>query len=151
MLTFEALRSFSDEEMKSPGLSKLPQDFYSQAHSYLEGKEKIGAEFETARNLLQDIREKRERKVLLAALYFVRSGVQPANLLGEERHLFEKVSQVLKELKGSQKNPEIEFLQPLPAFVGPDMKTYGPFKPGDKASLPEDLASLLISKNAAKG
>ncbi len=44
----------------------------------------------------------------------------------------------------------VRFLQPLPAIMGVDMKTYGPFKAEDVASLPAQNAENLIRKGIAK-
>jgi DNA replication initiation complex subunit (GINS family) len=44
----------------------------------------------------------------------------------------------------------VRFLQPLPAIMGMDMKTYGPFKPEDVASLPVENALNLIRRGIAK-
>jgi DNA replication factor GINS len=44
----------------------------------------------------------------------------------------------------------IRFLQPLPAIMGVDMKTYGPFKAEDVASVPAQNADNLIRKGIAK-
>jgi DNA replication factor GINS len=44
----------------------------------------------------------------------------------------------------------VRFTQPLPAIMGVDMKTYGPFKAEDVASLPAQNADNLIRKGIAK-
>lgn len=52
----------------------------------------------------------------------------------------------------SMKKPKrllIRFLQAIPAIVGPDMKTYGPFKEEDVAYLPTENAEILIKRNIA--
>ncbi len=37
----------------------------------------------------------------------------------------------------------------VPEFVGPDMKTYGPFKEGQKAEVPDKIAEMLIKNGHA--
>lgn len=52
----------------------------------------------------------------------------------------------------SMKKPKrllIRFLQAIPAIVGPDMKTYGPFNEEDVAYLPTENAEVLIKRNIA--
>lgn len=52
----------------------------------------------------------------------------------------------------SMKKPKrllIRFIQAIPAIVGPDMKTYGPFKEEDVAYLPTENAKVLIKRNIA--
>ncbi len=44
----------------------------------------------------------------------------------------------------------VRLTQPLPAIMGVDMKTYGPFKVEDVASLPAQNADNLIRKGIAK-
>jgi DNA replication factor GINS len=43
----------------------------------------------------------------------------------------------------------LRFLKEIPAIVGADMKTYGPFKPEDIASLPVENAKVLIKQGVA--
>ncbi len=52
--------------------------------------------------------------------------------------------------KGEQTLKVLRFTQPLPAIMGTDMKTYGPFKAEDVASLPTQNADNLIRKGIAK-
>lgn len=52
----------------------------------------------------------------------------------------------------SMKKPKrllVRFLQAIPAIVGPDMKTYGPFKEEDVAYLPTENAEVLVKRNIA--
>jgi DNA replication initiation complex subunit (GINS family) len=44
----------------------------------------------------------------------------------------------------------IRFLHSVPKFVGKELETYGPFEQEDVASLPEDIAKVLISKGRAE-
>ncbi|MFB0514796.1 MAG: hypothetical protein ACETVQ_04380 [Candidatus Bathyarchaeia archaeon] len=43
----------------------------------------------------------------------------------------------------------LRFIQEIPAIIGADMKTYGPFKPEDIASLPIENARILIKQGVA--
>lgn len=45
---------------------------------------------------------------------------------------------------------EVRFLKDVPAILGPDMKTYGPFKKGDIAALPKENASIFIKMGIAE-
>ncbi len=50
----------------------------------------------------------------------------------------------------SMKKPKrllVRFLQAIPAIVGPDMKTYGPFQKEDVAYLPAENAEVLIKRD----
>ena len=44
----------------------------------------------------------------------------------------------------------VRFLEPVPAIMGIDMKTYGPFDPEDVVSLPVENAENLIRLGIAK-
>jgi DNA replication initiation complex subunit (GINS family) len=52
--------------------------------------------------------------------------------------------------KGELTLKVVRFTQPLPAIMGVDMKTYGPFKAEDVVSLPAQNADNLIRKGIAK-
>ncbi|MCX6654516.1 MAG: hypothetical protein NTY03_05265 [Candidatus Bathyarchaeota archaeon] len=52
--------------------------------------------------------------------------------------------------KGEETLKVVRFIQSLPAIMGVDMKTYGPFKAEDVASLPAQNADNLIRKGIAK-
>jgi DNA replication factor GINS len=44
----------------------------------------------------------------------------------------------------------LRFLKDVPAIVGSDMKTYGPFKPEDVASLPIENSKILVKQRLAE-
>ena len=44
----------------------------------------------------------------------------------------------------------VKVLVDLPRFVGTDMATYGPLKPGDIITIPTDIADVLISRKVAE-
>ncbi len=44
----------------------------------------------------------------------------------------------------------VRFLSPVPKFVGKELEHYGPFEEEDMATLPSDIADLLISKSRAE-
>lgn len=50
----------------------------------------------------------------------------------------------------SKKTRLIRLINEVPKFVGTDLNTYGPFEKEDVASLPEEIAALLITKNKAE-
>jgi len=45
---------------------------------------------------------------------------------------------------------KLKFNESVPKFVGEDLKTYGPFKQGDKANIPEETANLLLKTKKAE-
>jgi len=167
MLTYDSLRKIVTDEKGSHTLVNLPDNFFAQAKSYLEGKESIHKEdkweIDSAKRFLKDLLELRERKLVNAALYFVRSQVIPKNMMKDEKIFFEKIVDVLKDFNKNRETPaketepvpakevgKVEILQEIPEFVGTDLKNYGPLKKGDVVSLPDKIAALLIEKRAAK-
>ena len=44
----------------------------------------------------------------------------------------------------------VRFLKPLPAFVGHDLKTIGPFEEGEEIDVPAGVAEILIKNDAAE-
>jgi len=153
-ITFEWIRRIQREEQRIPKLSKLPEDFYNSLTAYLEQKRSMKEDMKTALEmknielLLEDIFNRRERKILNFAIIAARTGIPPENLSGEEREFFDKITGVIKERRNEnlrkmlgEKKEEmaslIVFKEDVPEFVALDEKTYGPFKKGDIARLPD--------------
>jgi DNA replication initiation complex subunit (GINS family) len=44
----------------------------------------------------------------------------------------------------------LRFVKPVPAVIGADMKTYGPFLVEDVASLPVENAKILVKQGFAQ-
>jgi DNA replication initiation complex subunit (GINS family) len=166
VVSFEYLRKILNEEKKSQNLTKIPDDFYETVRMYIEGKKKLAKEkkdeieLRNIERIVENIFNLRERKIINFAIMAARAGVQPSNLTSEEKQFFQKVFETLKErrvildkiksaLEGEVKK-EVEILvvfkQDFPAFVGIDGQTYGPFKKGDIAKLPEENRKILASK-----
>jgi len=165
-ISFEYLRKILNEEKKSQNLTKIPDDFYEAVRMYIEGKKKLAKEkkdeieLRNIERVVENIFNLRERKIVNFAIMAARAGVQPSNLTSEEKQFFQKVLEILKERRGildrikltleGETKKEIEILvvfkQDFPAFVGIDGQTYGPFKKGDIAKLPEENRKLLVAK-----
>ena len=153
------------DEKAAPKLTKLPQDFFESVRVYLEKKEKIAQskedrwELESARRWLQDLLDMRERKLLMIAPAFVKSGIMPGDVTNEEKEFFDRLIEQIKEFHSRKKEmlegqkeklATIALLQDIPEFIGVDMHNYGPYKTGDVANIPESNARVLIEKQAAK-
>ena len=52
--------------------------------------------------------------------------------------------------KKAEKMKMVRFLYPVPKFLGKELEVYGPFEGEDVASLPEDIAEVLITKGRAE-
>ncbi len=163
MLTYESIREAVKREKGSAGLTPLPADFFTSAKAYLDKKSRLRTkddqwEQDQAKRRMQDLVELREKKILMGALYFVRSGVKPENLTEDEYSFLKSLAEVIKGWQDKKKGmleakveplPVVAFQEDVPRFVGIDMKNYGPFKAGDMSTLPKENAELLEKKGAA--
>jgi DNA replication factor GINS len=57
---------------------------------------------------------------------------------------------VAEKTKQPHKRVVLRFLKAIPAVVGADMKTYGPFLAEDVASLPVENANILVKRGLAE-
>ena len=90
----------------------------------------IADEIRNTKRIWESIFERREKKIVLAALATVRGGKSmPENLTRENQ-------------------PVVKILENLPSFVGSDMKKYF-LKKEDVISLPPEIADVLIKRKAA--
>ncbi|MBS7651713.1 MAG: hypothetical protein QW638_01130 [Candidatus Bathyarchaeia archaeon] len=124
-------------------------------------------EKEYAERMLRELFNTRLRKMVNMELEGVQ--LEASALLPEEKLFHSELRRILNEHGERLKSillgrpPRIEakptgrgafkvvrFLESLPAIIGVDMKTYGPFKPEDVASIPVENAESLIRRGAAK-
>ncbi|MCC5994437.1 MAG: hypothetical protein LM587_02510 [Candidatus Aenigmarchaeota archaeon] len=167
VISFEFLRKILNEERKSQNLTKLPDNFYENVKVYLEEKRKAvrerkdEIELRNIERIVENIFNLRERKIVNFAIMSVRAGVQPSNLTEDEKIFFNRLVEILKErrtlvekIKSNEEKKELEILvvfkQDFPAFVGIDGQTYGPFKKGDIAKLPEENRKMLVAKGVVE-
>ena len=167
ILTYETIRKIHKDEELSVKLSKIPDDFFEKAKEYVKAKEDAikndpvaAQEFQNVKHGLRFIMEARERKILNMALYSVRTGLPPENLTTTEKSFFENILNSLKnfkqfredvlEPKGNAPLKVVAFAEDVSAFMGEDMISYGPFKKGDIASIPEKNAEILIVDKKAE-
>ncbi|MBI4173823.1 MAG: hypothetical protein HY519_03835 [Candidatus Aenigmarchaeota archaeon] len=76
-----------------------------------------------------------------------------------ERELFDKIVAIVREFQerrstllkepGEEKKV-VAMLDSVPAFVGLDTKTYGPFAKSDVVTLPAENAKFLVDKGLAE-
>jgi len=168
-ITFEMIRKIQREEVRVSKLTKLPEGFYKNINSYLQQKKMIvkstgsgATELKSIEILIEDIFNRRERKILNMVLIAVRTKIPPENLTEEEKVFFEKMVDVVRERRkeglaalmeeqeivaeDAVKMMAVVFKNNVEEFVGSDLKNYGPFKKGDGAEIPEDNAKLLLEK-----
>ena len=164
-ITFELIRKIQREEQRSPKLTKIPENFYSSILTYIQQKKQISEkedrkgvlEIKNIERLVEDIFDRRERKVVTAAVNAARTNIQPENMVEEEKDFFDLVAGSIRQRRETnlkkmfivEKGEESElivFKDQVPEFVGSDMKNYGPFKKGDIAKLPDENMKLLLQQ-----
>lgn len=165
-ITFELIRKIQREEQTSPKLTRLPENFYEKLSLYLEQKRKlseenrkVALELKNVKALVEDIFNRRERKIINQAIITVRTKIPPENLTEEEKEFFddlvktigERRKKTLGEILSEKKEGNlVVFKEDVPQFVGSDEKVYGPFKKGDKAKLPEENVKILKEKGVVE-
>lgn len=194
-MDMKTLMEIYRKERTSPYLQDVGKDFYKQLESYIneiyskyEEHSKKGEiskltvlldEFKNIKAVINDLYEIRERKILLNALYYVKSGEEVAveNLTSEEEAMLNKIAGILREHRSSvlekiisekaaaeMRMPEtkekqvtlkekmitIRILKDLPPIVGVDGRVYGAFKEEDVVTLPEPNALVFINQGVAE-
>jgi DNA replication initiation complex subunit (GINS family) len=174
----ELYEIWKKEKENENAIQRLPKNFYAKIAAYIKktreenrmldkktAKAKLlNIEFENVKMMVGELFELRYRKLWRKAL--TRETVardvlteEEEKLCGEVLPLAEAYNDFSKDLlRGHLSNIEkgakqtmmvLRFVQGIPALVGSDMKTYGPFVPEDIATLPTENARLLIKQGVA--
>lgn len=171
---YDEIRRIHRLEKAASNLVKLPDDFYSDLSSFLsDAKESYleslkdfspakARDFVNLKKMVEEIFLLREKKILTKALIASRTKEYSVEEFAlQEKKFFEKMLSVLEShneiLDGffserqakKQKDLNIvsvKVLSEIPSFVGADMKDYGPFSPGQTASVPFAVAKLLVAR-----
>ena len=170
-ITYELIRRIQRDEENLSKLTPLPENFYENVAKYLEQKRKLAenknekvaeVELKNIERLIEDIYNRRERKVLNHALIHARTGLPAENMGDEEKTFYENLISIIKLRRNSSlKNifiktsdiltlKKVKFKEAVPEFVAMDMNIYGPFEMGQEAVLPQENAQILIVKGSAE-
>jgi len=103
LITYETIRNAHRAE-KEEELQKLPEGFFESVRNWFKHKENLRdttslLEVENAKKLLDDIINRRQKKIVLSALRTIRGELPPTNLSDEERKFFDEVVNSLKLFK----------------------------------------------------
>jgi len=175
---YEKLYEAWIRERESVEIQALPKDFYAGLADYMRKmrEESRMMDRKTLRARLME-REFKNTKKLIKKLFRLRCEkslneakagklVPKDRLTEEEERLYAEISPFSESYQALFKDvfrgrplrakPEkktkgmvVRFLQEIPAIVGSDMKTYGPFKPEDIATMPVENAKALIKQGVA--
>lgn len=105
IITYETIFDILRKERSSEALQRLDDRFYSDIVSYIRGKQDSDDKelLLNVKKMLKDIYERREKKIVGLAIDRVKLGMEglnTANLLKEERGLFESlVAELIKSRK----------------------------------------------------
>lgn len=172
---FEDVRKVWIEEKRERNLTDLNEEFYAKAAAYVS---ELRREAERGDELRRDILRTELREVLrmIQEIYLLRvtkamdetlRGRFPEPLLESERYAFDEIRQSLNKLHAEvvstavegkaalpvtreKANAMIVIQSEMPQIVGDDLKSYGPFKPGEVVNLPKRSAELLVRRGLAK-
>ncbi len=141
-------------------ISEKSDDIFSDAIS------KTKKQFENAISMFKELMLRRKKKLLNLAFVAAETGISKRdyeNMLAFEKEVFDEIMKSMEQgdknmaklLNGQEqeekrKNKLITFLQDTDEFLGLDGEKAGPFKKGDIANLPVEIANILIVDNKAE-
>jgi len=175
---YDELYEVWKKEKETLEIQRLPKSFYAKIAAYIKKMKEenrmldkkttkarlLDIEFRNVKIMVRELFELRYRKLREKA--YARETVARDALTEEEEKLYGEVlplaeayqafskdilrghlSSIEKDTK--QTMTVLRFVQEIPALVGSDMKTYGPFMPEDIATLPPENARILIKQGVA--
>ena len=174
----ELYEIWKKEKVTENEIQRLPNNFYQKIATYIkEMKEEnrmldrkttkaklLDNEFRNVTVMIDELFVLRYKK--FQSIAFGRENVFKDALTEEEQKLYGEFSSLAEAchvfskdlLRGNLSRIEkgvkqtmtvLRFVQEIPALVGADMKTYGPFGPEDVATLPLENARILLKQGVA--
>jgi len=103
LISYDTIRAVHRIE-KDEVLQKLPHGFFESVQAWMVHKEDQKdtdslLEINNAKRLIEDIINRRERKIVMAAIRTMRGEVPPSTLTDSEREFFDKIINLLKEFR----------------------------------------------------
>ena len=176
---YDELYAAWQREIESTALGRLPSDFYTKIADYLRrikeetrmlDKKTVKAsllehELQNVKRMLQELIWARYKKLVKM---ISESQKAPSDLLTVEEtkictgflpftEAYQRFAKnllqghVLKvDVEKAHKRVALRFVKAIPAVIGADMKTYGPFMVEDVASLPVENAKILVKQGLAE-
>jgi len=166
------------KEKESEEVQSLPKNFYGKLAGYMKKVEEesrmldektvkaklLQKEFNNAKKMINDLIRIRSNKILRKVATSVT--VPEEALTEEEKEIYGQISPSVEVFQAllrdiisghmprgvgekGRKIMVLRFLKETPAIIGADMKTYGPFKPEDIATLPVENAKILVRQGVA--
>lgn len=174
---YDELYNIWKKECETPELQKLPKEFYTKIAEYFkkileEGRmldkktakaNLLKTEKENVKRLTRALMQTRYKKIVAKASS--KQKVPHDSLLENEEKVYSELltqtenyqnflnalveGRLIKPQNKNKRMVVLRFSQNIPEIVGSDMKTYGPFKAEDVASIPVENAKILIKQKLA--
>jgi DNA replication factor GINS len=175
-LNYDELRRIYRLEKNTSKLVEVEEDFYEAISDFVqrEKKEYLASlknfssakarNFANLKKIVEEIFSLREKKLLSRALIASRNGGEESGKIAlQEKKTFKELLAVLnrhrafleaafepEKRKAGREMVSLRILREVPAFVGPDMREYGPFSVDEAVSLPLKVAELLLARKLAE-
>lgn len=180
MITYNDIYEAARKERYSEQLQSIPKNFVVEFSKYLKEKKellvnaedfsdsvmKIKKQLENAMTLFKELIIRRRKKILNLVLIATETGISKQdfeNMLAIEKELFEELMKCMnlsdKKLESSlnngvgekeQMNDLILFLNDVDEFMGLDGESMGPYKKGQIANIPKEVAKILVEGKKAE-
>ncbi|MFZ3077196.1 MAG: hypothetical protein WA139_01960 [Candidatus Aenigmatarchaeota archaeon] len=105
LITYDTIRKAHRAEKQEIALQKLPDSFFLAVRGWLDHKQitQKGTasllEIENAKRLLDDLLNRREKKMVIAALHTIRGDVPPTNMTLDEEKFFDSLVNMLRKTR----------------------------------------------------
>jgi len=166
-------------ELENIELERLPSDFYCRIADYLKRLKEEGrmldkktvkarllkSEMQHVKRMVHELIQERYGKLVRK---MAKDEKVPSDVLtAEEEKVYKSTSPFAEayqsfaksivhghvskvDVEQKRKRAALRFLKNVPAIIGADMETYGPFKVEDIASLPVENAKILVKQDLAE-
>jgi DNA replication factor GINS len=166
-------------ELENIELERLSPEFYSRVAEYMKRLREesrmldkrtlktnlLEKEMRNARRMVHELIQTRYRKIIGKVVKG--EEITLNSLAPEEKTVYSRLSPLAEAFKGfadeivrgrvpkikvegEHRRVVLRFLHDVPAIIGADMKTYGPFKSEDVASLPVENTKILKKQGLAE-
>jgi len=180
MITYNELYDALRKERYSEQLQPIPKNFVKEFAEYLKEKKELAdkkdddfsdtivktkKQLENSIAIFKELILRRKKKILELAFIATQTGISKRdfeNMLAIEKEAFEgiikslergdkKIEEIIKGgPKDVSKNKMIIFIDDADKFLDLDGNEIGPFKKGDLANVPEEIANILIVDKKAE-
>ncbi len=105
LITYDTIRKAHRAEKQEIALQKLPESFFLAVRGWLDHKQSTQKgtasllEIENAKRLLDDLLNRREKKLVIAALHTIRGDVPPTNMTLDEEKFFDNLVNMLRKTR----------------------------------------------------